>query len=344
MFRFEDPQYLFGLVLVPIFCLFYVIMLKQKRKALKKFSDVILWNALMPEKASWKECFKFALQMIGLSLLIIAFARPQIGVGMSSTKRSGSEIIIALDISNSMLAEDIAPNRLAYAKQFITGLIDKMGDDKVGLIVFAGDAFSQMPITNDYISAKMFLDAISPSIMTTQGTDIAKAISLAEKSFTQSKDVGKSILIITDGENHEGGAEAAAQEAFRKGFKLIICGIGRSTGAPIPDENHRGSYLKDNKGDIVITHFNESMCKTLASYGKGTYIYLDNISVAHQRVISELDRMQKGESTILRYDVYEELFQWIVLLAFLVLGLDALLLNKKSKRFQKINLFKRNEA
>lgn len=333
MFRFENPQYLFGLILVPIFCLIYIIMLRQKRKQLKKFSNVVLWKALMPEKASWKEYFKFALQIIGFALLIIAFARPQLGVGMTSTKRSGSEIIIALDISNSMLAEDVAPNRLTYAKQFITGLIDKMGEDKVGLIVFAGDAFSQMPITNDYVSAKMFLDAISPSLMTTQGTDIAKAISLAEKSFTQSKNIGKSILIITDGENHEGGAEAAAQSASRKGFKLIVCGIGRPTGAPIPDENHRGSYLKDKNGEIVITHFNEAMCKNIASYGNGLYVYLDNISVAHQKVINELDHMQKGESSILSYDVYEEMFQWVVLLAFLILGLDSLLLNKKSKIF-----------
>lgn len=341
MFRFEDSQYLYLLMFIPLVLSGYVVHCFRQKRRLRRLGQLQLLKDLMPEVSKVRQHTKFLLQMLCLAALIIALARPQFGVGIETDKRKSFEVIVALDVSNSMLAQDVAPSRLAVAKQFITGLVEKLSDDRVGLIIFAGDAFTQLPITNDYVSAKIFLDAITPSMVTSQGTDIAKAIRLAQRSFTRSKGVSKSIIIITDGENHEGGAEEAASEAAKKGYHLFIVGIGSPTGAPIPDEAHPGNYMKDGEGQVVITHLNADMCKQIASQGKGSYIYLDNSNLAHVKLMNQLNRLEKANSSVVTYNSYDEQFQWITLLALIFLLTDFCLLERKNHWISRVKFFHR---
>ncbi|MBR1503656.1 MAG: VWA domain-containing protein, partial [Prevotella sp.] len=243
MFRFEDPIYLYALLLVPILALLRYLMMRRQRSRLRKFGDPELLRQLMPDVSRFRPLVKFCLLEAVLALLIVMLARPQFGTKINREKRTGIETIIAVDVSNSMLAEDVAPSRLDRTKMMIENLVDHFTDDKIGLIVFAGDAFIQLPITSDFVSAKMFLSAISPSMIATQGTDIAKAITMASNSFTQQEGVGKAIIVITDGEDHEGGALEAAKDAQARGYHVYVLGVGSPNGAPIPTEN--GDYMKD---------------------------------------------------------------------------------------------------
>ena len=206
--------------------------------------------------------FKFCLLVAALALIIVMLARPQMGTKVSNEKRHGIEALICLDISNSMLSEDVAPSRLDKSKMLVENMVDNFTNDKIGLVVFAGDAFTQLPITADYVSAKMFMQSIDPSLIQEQGTDIAKAISLAQNSFTQQKNIGRAIIIITDGENHEGGVIEAAKEAKKHGIRVFVLGVGSTKGSPIPDGN--GGYMADNTGQTVMTALNEKMCKDIA--------------------------------------------------------------------------------
>ena len=235
MFRFEDSTYLYLLVLIPLFFLIRLATLRQRKKRLQKFGDTSLVRELMPDVSSFRRTVKFWILMSALALTIVMLARPQMGTKISQDERSGIEVIVAMDISNSMLAEDVLPSRLDRSKMLLENMVEQFNDDKVGLVVFAGDAFVQLPITSDYVSAKMFLQNISPSLISTQGTDIAGAISVSMKSFTQQKDVGRAIVIITDGEDHEGGAIEAAKEAKKNGMYVFVLGVGSSKGSPIPD-------------------------------------------------------------------------------------------------------------
>ena len=226
MFRFEDPKYLYLLAVIPMLILIYFFTLRSQRKRLLKFGDFDLVKRLMPDVSRWRPQTKFWILLTALSLLIVMFARPQMGTKITNEKRVGIETIIAVDISNSMRAEDVQPSRLERSKMMVENLVDNFTDDKIGLIVFAGDAFVQLPITSDYVSAKMFLGNIDPSMMDMQGTDIASAIKMASNSFTQQDGVGKAIIIITDGESHEGGAVEAAAAAKKKGMHVFVLGIG----------------------------------------------------------------------------------------------------------------------
>ena len=341
MFRFEDPKYLYLLLLILLWAMIYIFSLISRKKKLKRFGNIGLLENLMPDVSIKRQHLKVALALIAAAALIVSLARPQMGMTVDNTKKQGIEIIIALDISNSMLAEDIAPNRLESAKQLISSTVDRMDNDKVGIIVFAGDAYSQLPITSDNVSANMFLDAISPSMITQQGTDIAKAINLASKSFTQAEGVGRAIIVITDGENHEGGAEEAAAEVSKKGIQVYMIGVGKETGAPIPDPSSRGGYLTDRNGETVITHLNKDMCVKIAEAGKGQFIYLNNIPVARERLFDSLDKIKKSELSDTVYSSYDEQFQWIALIALILLVLDAMTMERKNRVFKRINLFKR---
>ena len=232
MFRFEDPIYLYLLLLIPVLVLIRWWMVMIQRKRLRRFGDLELVRQLMPDVSRFRPLVKFCLLLAALALLIVMLARPQMGTRISQEKRTGIETIIALDISNSMLAEDVAPSRLDRAKMMVENLVDHFTNDKIGLIVFAGEAFVQLPITSDFVSAKMFLSSIEPSLIETQGTDIATAINMATHSFTQEEGVGKAIIVITDGEDHEGGALEAAQEAKDKGMRVYLLGIGSTKVLP----------------------------------------------------------------------------------------------------------------
>jgi Ca-activated chloride channel family protein len=261
------------------------------------------------------------------------------GTKVSHEKRNGIEAIICLDISNSMLAEDVTPNRLMKSKMLIENMVDHFSKDKVGLIVFAGDAFVQLPITSDYVSAKMFMNSVSPTLIQTQGTDIAEAIRLATKSFTQQKNIGKAIIVITDGEDHEGGAIEAAEEAKAQGYKVFVLGIGNTTGAPIPQKG--GGYMTDNTGNTVMTALNEQMCRDIASASGGVYIHVDNTTTAQERLNDEIAKLQKGEMQSVVYDEYDEQYQWFGVLVIIILIIEVLISEARSPYFRNVKLFKK---
>ena len=341
MFRFENPLYLWLLLVVPLLALIRFWGWRQRRRKLRKFGDPALLKELMPDVSKYRPTVKFWLLQAALALLIVMLARPQMGTKISREKRNGIETIICLDISNSMLAEDVAPSRLDRAKMMVENLVDHFTNDKIGLIVFAGDAFVQLPITSDYVSAKMFLQNIDPSMIATQGTDIARAVEMATHSFTQEKGIGKAIIVITDGEDHEGSALEAAQAARKQGINVYMLGIGSPEGAPIPIGN--GSYLTDNGGNTVMSALNEDMCRQLAQAGGGTYIHVDNNSRAQSQLDAELDKLEKKETASTIYSDFDEQFQAVGILALLLLIAEVCLLESKNPLTRRISLFKRVE-
>ena len=342
MFRFEDPIYLWLLVLIPLLALVRFVTYRNQKKRLRKFGDLKLLKDLMPDVSHFRPRVKFWLLLAALALLIVMLARPQMGTKISQEKRTGIETIIALDISNSMLAEDIVPSRLDRSKMMVENLVDHFTNDKIGLIVFAGDAFVQLPITSDYVSAKMFLSSIDPSMMATQGTDIATAINMAVSSFTQEEGIGKAIIVITDGEDHEGGALEAAEEAKKKGMSVYVLGVGSTQGAPIPIPG-TGDYMKDNTGNTVMSALNEEMCRQVAQAGGGVYIHVENNSAAQQQLDNELDKLSKKETSTTVYSDYDEQFQAFGILALLLLIIEICIFDRRNPLLKNLSLFKRGE-
>ena len=340
MLRFEDPIFLWLLWIIPVLILVRFIGWRKRRAKLRRLGDPELLKQLMPDISKYRPTVKFVLMLAALALLIVMVARPQMGSKVSHDKRNGIETMICLDISNSMLAEDVAPSRLDKSKMLVENLVDKFTNDKIGLIVFAGDAFVQLPITSDYVSAKMFLQNISPSLIQTQGTNIAQAISLASKSFTQQENIGRAIIVITDGENHEVGAQDAAQMANKKGINVFILGIGNAKGAPIPMGD--GSYLTDNAGNTVMTALNEQMCRELAQAGKGQYIHVDNTSDAEKALNDDLAKLQKGDMTSVIYSAYDEQFQAVGILIILLLLVEVCMMEVKNPMLRNIKFFKKD--
>ena len=341
MFRFEDPIYLYALALIPLLAILRFLLVRQQKQRLRKFGDRELVRQLTPDVSRFRPLVKYSLLLTALALLIVMIARPQFGTKINREKRTGIETIIALDVSNSMLAEDVAPSRLDRSKMMVENLVDNFTNDKIGLIVFAGDAFIQLPITSDYVSAKMFLSSISPSMIATQGTDIAKAISMASHSFTQQEGVGKAIIVITDGEDHEGGALEAAKEAKDKGMRVYILGVGSTKGAPIPTGN--GDYMKDNTGQTVMTGLNEQMCREIAQAGGGAYIHVENNSNAQDQLDHELNKLAKKEIESTVYSDYDEQFQAVGILVLLLLIIEICILDVKNPLLKNVSLFKRNK-
>ena len=257
---------------------------------------------------------------------------------METIKRQGVETVIALDISNSMLAEDVAPSRLEKSKNVVSKLVDSFTDDKIGLIVFAGEAYIQLPITNDFISAKMFLESIDPSLIERQGTNIKAAIDMATRSFTPREGVGKAIIIITDGENHEGGAKEAAKAAAEKGMMVFVMGVGSPEGAPIP-AGRSNDFRRDKEGNVVITKLGEQMCQEIAAAGNGVYIRIDNTNNAQKLLQKEIDKLAKADMETTTYSDYNEQFMVMAWIAFILLLIEMLVMVKKNPRIKKFNLF-----
>lgn len=328
MFRFENPAFLYLLIIIPVIIVIRLLEMRKRKLKLKKFGDLSLLKQLMPDVSSSRKSLKFWLMIAALALLIVMLARPQMGTKISQEKRKGIEVIISLDISNSMRAEDVVPSRLDKSKMLVENMVDNFTNDKVGLVVFAGDAFIQLPITSDYVSAKMFLQNTDPSLIATQGTDLAGAIELSSKSFTQQDKVGRAILIITDGEDHEGGAIEAAEKARKNGIRVFVLGVGSTKGSPVPDGN--GGYLKDNSGQEVISALNEEMCKQVAQAGGGAYIHVDNTSLAQRQLNDELTKLQKGDISSVVYSEYDEQFQAVGILVLILLIIEMLILERKN--------------
>ena len=338
MLRFENPILLWLLVIIPVMVFINLIMWQRQKNRYKRLGDRELLKQLMPGISKYRPSVKFWLLLSAIAIIILILARPQMGSKISHEKRNGIEIIIAMDISNSMNAEDVVPSRLKKSKLMVENLIDNFSNDKIGLIVFAGDAFVQLPITSDYVSAKMFLQNIDPSLIASQGTDIAQALRLASNSFTQSK-VGKAIVLITDGEDHEGGAVEAAEEVRSKGMNVFILGIGDPKGAPIP--NSSGGYLTDNSGNTVMSALNEKMCQQIAQAGKGNYIHVDNTSEAQELLNDQLTKLQKGETESVIYSDYDEQFQAVAIILLFVLILEVCVLEVKNPLLKNVRIFKK---
>lgn len=339
MFRFGDSDYLYLLIILPFIAAFYFYSNYKRKKRIRKYGDPQLLEQLMPEVSIFRMNLKFWLAFVALALVILMMARPQFGAKMETVKRSGVEAVIALDISNSMLAEDVVPNRLEKSKKLVSKLVDSFTNDKVGMIVFAGQAFTQLPITSDYISAKMFLDAIDPSLITSQGTDIGGAINLAMRSFTPKEGVGRAIIIITDGENHEGGAEEAAKAALEKGIQVYVLGVGSSDGAPIPTGRGSNDFRKDRDGNVVVTRLNEEMCQSIAQAGNGVYIRVDNSNSAQRALQSEIDKLAKADVETTVFTEFDEQFMVLAWMALILLLVEMLILERKNPLFKNIRLF-----
>jgi Ca-activated chloride channel homolog len=342
MFQFAHPKYLILLILVPVFLGIFIVSRYLRNKALKSFGDPTLVNGLIPEASVVRPWVKFSLVILALALAIIALAGPQFGTKLRDVKRKGIELVVALDVSNSMMSEDITPSRLENAKRAISKLIDDLHDDKLALIVFAGDAFVQLPMTSDYSAAKMFLSNITPSLVSNQGTAIASAIELGMKSFSPGDDKNKAIVIITDGEDHEGDAVAMATKANEAGIIIHTIGMGLPNGAPIPVTNSNGQrdYRTDNNGSVVISKLDETTLKQIAAAGGGKYIRANNTKSGLSALFEELNQMQKVEMESKIYSEYEEQYQYFLGFAILLLFVEFIILQKQNKKLNAINLFK----
>ena len=338
MFRFAHPDFLYLLFLLPVLVAFYIYARVVRKRAIKRYGNPVLLAELMPEVSTKRQHLKFWLLLGAIAMVIFVMAGPQFGSKLETVKRQGVEIMVCLDVSNSMLSEDVSPNRLDKAKQMLSRLTDGFTNDKMGLIVFAGDAFTQLPITSDYISAKMFLSSINPSMVSTQGTAIGAAINLASRSFTPDETTEKAIILITDGENHEDDAVGAAKAAAEKGIHINVVGMGDPKGAPIPIDGSN-NYLKDNDGNVVITKLNEQMAQEIAAAGNGMYVRADNTNSAQKGKQKEIEKMNKTELDSKVYSEYKEqfhIFAWIALFLFVV---DFMTLDRKNRIFKKIKLF-----
>ena len=342
MFRFEEPTYLYLLLLLPFLAAFYLYSNYRRRKAIRKFGDPVLMAQLMPDVSKYRPDVKFWLVFAAIRLFAVLLARPQFGSKLETVKRQGVEVMIALDISNSMLAQDVQPSRLEKAKRLVAQLVDKMENDKVGMIVFAGDAFTQLPITSDYISAKMFLESINPSLISKQGTAIGAAINLATRSFTPQEGVGRAVIVITDGENHEGGAVEAAKAAAEKGIQVSVLGVGMPDGAPIPVEG-TNDFRRDRDGNVVVTRLNEQMCQEIAQAGDGIYVRVDNSNAAQKVIAQEINKMAKADVETQVYTEFNEQFQAVAWIILLLLLAEMLILERKNPLFRNIHLFKKEE-
>lgn len=338
MFRFAHIEFLWLLLAIPVLVATHIWITHRKHQQLQQFGDPELMAELMPNASKIRPHVKFALMLTALALLIIGIARPQYGTKEQTVKRQGIEVMIALDISNSMLAEDVAPNRLERAKQMLSKLVDQMVDDKLGLVVFAGDAFTQIPITCDYVSAKMYLQSITPELIPAQGTAIGKAISTCVSSFgSEDTDKSRAIILITDGENHEDNAQEAAKMAKEKGIHVFVVGIGKPEGSPIPDG--RGGFKKDKQGTVVVSRLSEEMCQEVAAAGGGMYVRADNSNTATRALEKEIEKLGKQEIETKVYSDYNEQYQSFIFIALLLLVIDFFIFSRKNKSISRINLF-----
>jgi Ca-activated chloride channel family protein len=341
LFRFANPDLLYLLLLLPVMVLLFIINEIRKRRALRRFGNPLLVGTLVPEMSKSRPLVKFIIQSLAITAGVIMLARPQFGSKLEDVKKQGVEVIIALDVSNSMLAEDIQPNRLTRAKQAISRLVDNLDNDKIGLIVFAGDAYTQIPVTTDYISAKMFLSAISPEMVPKQGTAIGAAINLGVKSFSPGEDKSKAMIIITDGENHEDNPVASAEEAAKAGIVIHTIGIGSNEGVPVPlTVNGRKDFLKDADGNTVITKLDEDILKKIAMSGNGSFVRASNSNIGLDEIFGEIKKMKKQELESTMYTEYNDQFQIFAALIIFLLIMDFIIMERKNRRLANIRLFK----
>tara|TARA_B100001142_G_scaffold323207_2_gene372826 strand:- start:436 stop:1470 length:1035 start_codon:yes stop_codon:yes gene_type:complete len=343
MLRYEHIEYLNFLFGIPVLIIAMILFNKWRNKSLALFGNNKLVKELMNSHSKIKNQIKSIITILIFTCLIIGISNPQIGTKMEEVKREGVDLIIAIDLSNSMMAEDIKPNRLERAKLAISRLIDKLEGDRIGLIVFAGEAYVQLPITTDYSAAKLFLSTVNTNIIPTQGTEIAKAINLGVESFDIENPQNKAIIIITDGENHDEEAIESAQKANKLGIFVHTLGMGLSKGGPIPIYNKYGNrtgYRKDRDGNTVVSKLNENLLQKIAGAGKGTYVRANNSKAGLSTLFSEINKMEKKEIGTMIFTEYKDRFQLFIGAALFLLVLDLILLVRRNKWKKRINLYK----
>lgn len=338
MFRFAHITYLYLLLLIPLFTAIYVFIQYRMKKQLRKFGDPELLAHLMPDVSHVRRHVKFALMMVALALIIFVLARPQYGTRNEEVKRSGIEVMFAMDVSNSMLCKDVSPSRLDKSKMILGKLTEQFENDKVGLVAFAGSSLTLLPMTSDYVSAKMFLDQLSPATIAVQGTNLSDAINRSINGFSEKKAVGKALILITDAEDNEEGAIEAAKLAKDKGIKIFVLSVGTAEGGLIPLGN--GEYKKDNSGNVVTTRLNEEIGKSVAKASNGLYIHVDQSGQAQSILEEEIGKMQKEDITESMFSEYDEQFIAVAILLIIVLFVEMCILERKNPLFKNFQLFK----
>ena len=346
LYQLDEKKYFIYFIAVAILLVAYLLVVLWKRKTQRNFTDFNLLEKLSPETSPFKSFLKVITVVVGLSFLIIALVNPKMGTKLKTIKRQGVDVVFALDVSKSMLAEDIAPNRLNKAKQIISKIIDKLGSDRVGIIIYAGNAYPLLPITTDHAAAKMFLQNANPDMVSSQGTAINEALKLANSYFDDDDQTNRYLFVISDGEDHEEKVTYVADEAVNEGIKIYSIGIGTSNGGPIPLKRDGTliGYKKDRKGEVVVTKLNEETLKTIASDGKGEYLFGSNTSKTVEYIDELLLAADKKEFETKQFSDFKDQFQWFIALGLLFLLFDSLMFNKKTNWIQKLNLFNEKKA
>lgn len=329
MILFAWSKYLLLLLLIPFFFLFFALRLHLRRRRMRRMGDERLVSELMPSWSRAKGWVRVILYSLAFFFFVVGLARPQIGAKLKEHKASGAEIMVALDVSNSMLAQDYSPDRLERAKLAISRITDKLKDDRIGLIIFAGSSFVQLPITTDYVSAKMFMNTISTESVPVQGTAIGDAIHTALKSFSAQSEHSRAIIVITDGENHEDDAVAAAKEAADAGVKVYTIGVGSAEGQPIPMS---GGLLKDKDGSIVVTRLDERTLKEIAAAGGGAYVHAGNDEFGLNPILDDIRKLQDEEFSSIVFEEYDEQYMYFFAIALALFVLEMLIGERKSRR------------
>jgi Ca-activated chloride channel family protein len=341
MLRFAHIEFLWGLILIPLFILLFILVSRWKKRAFAAFGDKSVVTMMIPQVSFSRPWLKFILFIVAYAFLIVGAADPQIGSKMEEEKKKGADLMILLDVSNSMLSQDIPPNRLENAKRAIAQLIDNLHNDRIGIIVFAGEAYVQLPVTTDYSAAKLFLGTINTNMVPTQGTAIGSAIDLGMKSFDFKDGTGKAMILITDGENHEDDAVVAAKSAAEKDVTVSVIGIGSANGSPIPiyENGKQAGFHTDSAGHTVISKLDEDMCKEIAAAGQGTYVRATIANSGLNIVMNQINKVQRKTYDSKSFKDFEDRFQFFLGFAFLLLIVEFFISNRKSLRLSGLKLF-----
>lgn len=337
MFQFANPHILYLLLVIPVMIAVLILVAYLRRRNLAKFGNLELVKSLMPEVSQWRIKTKSVLFLLAVTAVIFAAARPQFGSKLREHKSTGIEMMLVVDVSNSMLAEDFAPNRLDRTRYAIDKLFASMSQDRVGMVVFAGEAKVQLPITSDYRMARSFTKRLSPVLVQVQGTEIGQALTLATLSFSNNRDAGRVIVLITDGESHDSSALDAAKRAAEQGVKIFAVGIGTPDGAPV---KVNGEWLKDEKDEMVVSRLNEELLQQITAATGGGYIRATNAAFGLEEIVGEIEKIEQGELTTLSFEEYNEQFQWILAIAAILLLLESLLLSRRNPRLKRFNIFR----
>ncbi len=346
MIQFDEKIYFYLLAIIPVMVLAFFFLQIWKKKTQKRFADSSLLKRLAPNRSSFKSTVKLAFLLAGLVFLVLGLVNPKIGTKLETVKREGVDIVFAIDVSKSMLAEDIAPNRLEKAKRIVSEIINQLASDRIGIIAYAGQAYPQLPITTDYGAAKMFLQSMNTDMLSSQGTAINAAIDLASTYYDDSQQTNRVLFIVSDGEDHsESATTNAVEKATQNGIRVYTIGVGQAKGAPIPIKRNGivESLKKDNQGEVVITKLNENVLTEIADRGNGEYIDGSNTENAVEYIKEELNRMDKTEFEAKQFAEYKDQFQWFLAAGFLFLFLDIFVLDRKTQWLKKLNLFNEHD-